>query len=307
MHNSKKSSIFAVSKYRYKENMANKSEIEKYDVFISYARKDYVDEKMNVIPGNVVSQIKELLTQEGISYWFDEEGIYSGQNFTEKIVTNIESSRIFLFLSTINSNESKWTCKEIATADELGKHIIPVRIDTSRFNNKVLFRIADLDFIDYQVNPKLAKKEIVRSIKAYLKEQEELQKTEEKPEMEQESQSTQRENEKQEKKNLFYMFPIAFTFALGAAVWCGIKFDSIWIGIEICLALAWFFLFAIMAVEEIINKGKDYHLYFSFGLASLTIVAGIHSGIYLESWWQGLLIGLGLLLVDLSYLLSCPD
>ena len=290
--------------------MTNKSKIEKYDVFISYARKDYVDEKMNVIPGSIVSQIKELLTMEGISYWFDEEGIYSGQNFTEKIVTNIESSRIFLFLSTVNSNESKWTCKEIAIADELGKHIIPVRLEKSPYNTKILFRIADLDFIDYQINPEHAKKEIIRSIRAYLKEQEEFQKTEEESEAKQEiqsAQSTQSESDKQGKKDVFYMVPIAFAFALGTAVWGGIKFDSVWIGIEICLALAWFLLFAILAIEEIINKGKGYHMYFSFGLISLAIVAGIHSGIYLESWWQGLLIGLGLLLVDLSYLLSSPD
>ena len=106
---------------------------QKYDVFISYSRKDYVDENKNVIPGNVVSKIKDALSEAGISYWFDEEGIYSGQNFTEKIVSNIEASKIFLFLSTANSNESKWTSKEIATADEFGKHIIPVRIDKTPY------------------------------------------------------------------------------------------------------------------------------------------------------------------------------
>ena len=38
----------------------------KYDVFISYSRKDYVDEQNNVIPGNEVSKIKEALTKAGI-------------------------------------------------------------------------------------------------------------------------------------------------------------------------------------------------------------------------------------------------
>lgn len=32
-----------------------------YDVFISYSRKDYVDEQKCVISGNVVSKIKEAL------------------------------------------------------------------------------------------------------------------------------------------------------------------------------------------------------------------------------------------------------
>lgn len=58
-----------------------------FDVFISYSRKDYVDEQKNVIPGNEVSKVKDALTKAGITYWFDEEGIYSGENFVEKIVT----------------------------------------------------------------------------------------------------------------------------------------------------------------------------------------------------------------------------
>lgn len=142
----------------------------KYDVFISYSRKDYVDENQNVIPGNVVSKIKEALTNAGISYWFDEEGIYSGQNFVEKIVTNIECSRLFLFLSTANANKSKYTCKEIASADEFGKHIIPVRIDNTPYNKKVMFRIADLDYIEYYSNPQKGLQELIDSIKVHLDE-----------------------------------------------------------------------------------------------------------------------------------------
>jgi len=142
----------------------------KYDVFISYSRKDYVDEQKNVIPGNEVSKIKEALSVAGISYWFDEEGIYSGQNFVDKIVTNIENAKIFLFLSTVNSNKSPWTCKEIASADEFKKHIIPVRIDSAPYNKKVLFRIADLDYIEYYTNPQKGVEDMIKSIKAYLEE-----------------------------------------------------------------------------------------------------------------------------------------
>lgn len=141
-----------------------------HDVFISYSRKDYVDEHKNVIPDNEVSKIKDALTEVGITYWFDEEGIYSGQNFVEKIVTNIENAKIFLFLSTANANKSPWTCKEIASADEFKKHIIPVRIDTSPYNKKVLFRIADLDYIEYYTNPQKGIKDLIKSIKTYLDE-----------------------------------------------------------------------------------------------------------------------------------------
>lgn len=139
-----------------------------YDVFISYSRKDYVDDKKNIIPNNVVSKIKDVLSKEGISYWFDEEGIYSGNNFVDKIVNNIENSKIFIFISTENSNKSRWTCKEIASADELGKYIIPVRIDNTPYNKQVLFRIADISYIDYFNNPEKGVEDLINSVKSYL-------------------------------------------------------------------------------------------------------------------------------------------
>lgn len=142
----------------------------KYDVFISYSRLDYVDENKNIIPDNEVSKIKDALTKAGISYWFDEDGIYSGQNFVDRIVTNIENAKIFLFLSTENANNSQWTCKEIASADEFNKHIIPVRIDDTPYNKKILFRIADLDYIEYYTNPQKGIEDMIKSIKTYLDE-----------------------------------------------------------------------------------------------------------------------------------------
>ena len=176
-----------------------------YDVFISYSRKDYVDEHKNVIPGNVVSKIKDALTEAGITFWFDEEGIYSGQNFVEKIVTNIENAKIFLFLSTANANKSPWTCKEIASADEFKKHIIPVRIDSTPYNKKVLFRIADLDYIEYYTNPQKGMEDLIKSVKAYLEElanAERLKKEEEnkKKELERKKEEEFKRQKEQEEK-----------------------------------------------------------------------------------------------------------
>lgn len=140
----------------------------KYDVFISYSRKDYVDEQMNVIPGNEVSKIKDALANAGISYWFDEDCICSGDKFTDKIVANIDASPIFLFLATKNSCNSPWTSKEIACADELDKFIIPVRIDDTPYNKKVMFRIADLSYVDYGKNPEKGLNDLVNAITDHL-------------------------------------------------------------------------------------------------------------------------------------------
>lgn len=120
----------------------------KYDVFISYSREDYVDESKNVIPGNIVSQIKQFLTDNGYTYWFDEEGIYSGDAFVEVITEAIQDSEVFLFVSTQASNRSKWTNHEIATAKLLGKKTIPFRVDNSIYDKSILMYLAPLDYVD---------------------------------------------------------------------------------------------------------------------------------------------------------------
>lgn len=128
----------------------------KYDVFISYSRKDYVDSNQNVIPGNIVSKIKEFLQANNFTYWFDEEGIYSGDSFTEIIADAIQNSEIFLFVSTEASNASKWTTHELAVAKHLGKKTIPFRVDNSKYDKSILLYLAPLDYIDYEKNPNKA-------------------------------------------------------------------------------------------------------------------------------------------------------
>ncbi len=144
-----------------------------YDVFISYSRKDYVDENKQVIPGNVISRIKELFDANGISYWFDEDGVFSGDAFAPVIARNIKASKIFLFISSENSNASEWTSNEIATAHAYKKKIIPFRYDDSVYNDSVIIYIARLDYIEYQANKVKALPRLLASVQSYLNEERE--------------------------------------------------------------------------------------------------------------------------------------
>lgn len=148
-----------------------------YDVFISYSRKDYMDEKGNVIHGNVISKIKDILKKNGITYWIDEDGINSGDEFARLIVRSIKESKVVLFVSTVNSNNSEWTRKEIASAMSYKKKVIPFKYDDSPFNDSLLLYLADLDFISCVGNGDKALSRLVTSISHYL----EGFKTEEKP------------------------------------------------------------------------------------------------------------------------------
>lgn len=139
-----------------------------YDVFISYSRRDYTDESNQVIPGNIITQIKQLLDANGITYWFDEDGIFSGDAFAPEIARNIKSSKIFLFVSSEHSNASEWTSNEIATAHTYKKKIIPFKYDDSIYNDSVIMYISRLDYIDYPANPIKALDRLLSSIKDYL-------------------------------------------------------------------------------------------------------------------------------------------
>ena len=144
-----------------------------YDVFISYARKDYEDQKTKgIIPGNIVSHIKQLLDDNELTYWFDEAGIYSGDQFAGVIADAIEQSSVFLYISTEASNASKWTINEIATAKHLDKKIIPFRYDESKYNKSILMYLAPLDHIEYPKNRDKAFGQLIASIKTYKQTQE---------------------------------------------------------------------------------------------------------------------------------------
>lgn len=110
----------------------------KYDVFISYSRKDT----------RVVQIICKLFAENGITFWYDNNEIPPGDEFYSTIVDAIKDSRITLFVSSTNSNHSVYTAKEVAVAFNEGKYIIPYKIDASSFNKKLELVFSDINWID---------------------------------------------------------------------------------------------------------------------------------------------------------------
>ena len=159
----------------------------KYDVFISYSRRDYVDESYNVIPGNAIAEIQNVFDENGITYWFDKDGIYSGQEFIEIITGAIAESKMLIFISSKHSNESMWTAGEIFEALDGEKAIIPVKIDNSQYNKKFKLLIRPLDYIDYQENPQNALKDLLRAINKVKEDIAQKQREEEKLRQEKEA------------------------------------------------------------------------------------------------------------------------
>ena len=158
-------------------------------VFISYSRFDYLDSNKQVIPGNAISKVMDAFNKAGITYWIDERGIYSGDEFVPLISKAIKACDVFLFISSAASNASDWTSNEIAAAYMYKKKIIPFRIDESTYNDSIIMFIAKLDYIDYNVNSDMAISRLVGSVLEYLKIQN----------FEKEKQEKEKENERKKK------------------------------------------------------------------------------------------------------------
>ena len=140
----------------------------KYDVFISYSRADYKDENNVPIPNNVISKILSAFKKNNISYWIDESGIYTGDNFAPKIAEAIKNASVFVFVSTENSNSSKWTQNEVCVAQSYKKPILPIKCDESAYAVSVIMYLAMLDYCDYKNFPDSAINQLVESVKEKL-------------------------------------------------------------------------------------------------------------------------------------------
>ena len=95
----------------------------KYDVFISYSRRDT----------NVVDKICKAFDDNNISFFIDRQGIGGGLEFPKVLAEAILSSQIFLFIASENSYKSKFTQSEVVFAfnKKQKSDIIPYIIDDS--------------------------------------------------------------------------------------------------------------------------------------------------------------------------------
>jgi hypothetical protein len=57
---------------------------------------------------------------------------------------------------------------EIATANNYGKTIIPLRMDDTQFAPAIMIYVAGLQYINYYLNPIAAKRQLVATIKQLL-------------------------------------------------------------------------------------------------------------------------------------------
>ena len=119
----------------------------KYDVFISYSRKD----------SDAAKAVCRELERAGLTYFIDKEGILSGQLFVDIIVQSIRNSRLFLFLASNNSYSSPIIMDEIfAALDNVQENTIQLVtyiIDDSELPESLRFRLRRYNWRTLQQHP----------------------------------------------------------------------------------------------------------------------------------------------------------
>lgn len=122
----------------------------KYDVFISYSRKDT----------KIADSIAKEFESNGITYFIDRQGIGGGMEFPAILAKAIRESKVFLFLASKNSYESKFTQSEIVYAfnKKRKEDIIPYIIDGSNMPEELEFTFSAINWRrieEHPVNPVL--------------------------------------------------------------------------------------------------------------------------------------------------------
>ena len=118
---------------------------EKYDIFISYSRKDTA----------IADQICAALDSVGITYFIDRQGIGIGDKFVQIIVDKIDNSQYFLLLASENAYNARYTPKEIhyAINHKSSDSIIPYIIDNAPIPKVYEFLISDTNYLSIDQCP----------------------------------------------------------------------------------------------------------------------------------------------------------
>ena len=159
------------------DNKLTPSSFQCFDVFISYSRDDYFqdgDIKKGIIDNNIVIQLTNAFKENNITYWIDLEGIGFGEDYADKLVTNIDNSKTFLFILTENANNSQDVRKEIKVAVDTGKTIIPVFIDGTKPNNAIRYHVSGLTYYECNYSQHCDFRKLTHFIKNELQKQEKL-------------------------------------------------------------------------------------------------------------------------------------
>jgi len=106
--------------------------VKRHDVFLSYSRQDHATADL----------VCEELTRAGLEVWRDIHDVRAGADWPDEIVKAIDGASYTLFLWSEHSVSSRTVRQELHYSFDLGKPIIPMRLDSSVLPNALQLLLA---------------------------------------------------------------------------------------------------------------------------------------------------------------------
>jgi hypothetical protein len=107
-------------------------------LFVSHASED----------ARLASRLVKKLETFGVRSWIASRDVRPGGPFDKQIFDAIMNSRAVLLIFSERVNASPWVHREIAVASDMGKLIIPLRIENAHPKGGLALRLASLHQID---------------------------------------------------------------------------------------------------------------------------------------------------------------
>lgn len=99
------------------------------EVFISYSTVDTVS----------AETVRNVLEKNGLSCWMAPRDIPGGSNYTKEIPIAIRNCKVFVLILSVNAQSSQWVLKELDSAVNCGKVILPFMLEDCVLNDEFNF------------------------------------------------------------------------------------------------------------------------------------------------------------------------
>lgn len=100
-----------------------------HNVFISYSSIDQLQ----------AETVRSVLEKNGIPCWMAPRDIPGGSNYTKEIPAAIRGCQVFVLILSENAQNSQWVLKELDSAVNLGKVILPFMLEDCQLNDEFNF------------------------------------------------------------------------------------------------------------------------------------------------------------------------
>jgi hypothetical protein len=99
------------------------------EVFISYSSVDIAQ----------ATTVRTVLEKNGLSCWMAPRDIPGGSNYTKEIPIAIRNCKVFVIILSENAQSSHWVLKELDSAVNCGKVILPFMLEDCTLNDEFNF------------------------------------------------------------------------------------------------------------------------------------------------------------------------